>query len=191
MASAQAATARRAATSRMSGPKRASARLRSSAAACASPLKCRSASSAILKPSGARWATAPSTSASSRSDWSSAQWVCTIRSLSECSPSAPDSIEASTQCSPRRSSVQYSRIRTDSVSWPSRLMWRPLRVDDVIAQLGLDPHHDTVEVVVAAITPQDPDVFHLRRADGLDHVAPVPCARSHRADAPIRRGAPA
>ncbi len=50
-----------------------------------------------LEAAGALCATAPSTSASSRSDCSSAQWVWTILSFSACSPSAPDSIEASTQ----------------------------------------------------------------------------------------------
>ena len=93
--------------------------------------------------------------------------------MSACSPSAPDSIEASTQCSPRRSSVQYSRIRTDSVNWPSRLMWRPLRVDHVVPQLRLDPDDDPIEVVGAALAAQQADVLDLRRADRLDDVAPA------------------
>ena len=46
-------------------------------------------------------------------------------------------------------------------------------VDDVIPHLCLDPNHDSVQIVGAALTAQDADVLDFGRADGLDGVAPA------------------
>ena len=103
-ASAQAATARRAATSRMSGAKRAvgEAQVERRRARVAAELQVRELGDleAGRRALGDR---ALDQRLVAQSPARRTNGSATILSLSACSPSAPDSIEASTQCSPRRS----------------------------------------------------------------------------------------